>query len=228
MALKNYYFILGVPRGADARRIRSAYRNRAKTLHPDRAGNRETGSFQDLAEAYEVLSDPARRRRYDLEWSHQQAGRRPSPQPPTRHDPVVSSRLRPPVSILEDFRSFSPSFDALDERLLRNFTGVGAAKSEHEEALNIEVVLDPDEARTGALLPLEVPVFHACPRCRGEGGDWLSTCGSCAGRGVTRTAATVGIRIPPLARHGQVYETSLHDLGIHNLFLRLHVLIGEE
>jgi hypothetical protein len=105
---------------------------------------------------------------------------------------------------------------------------MGVAKSEHEEALNIEVVLDRDEARTGAVLPLEVPVFQACPRCRGEGDDWLSTCNACDGRGVTRTAATVGIRIPPLARHGEVYETSLQHLGIHSFFLRLHVLIGEE
>ena len=64
MELKDYYFILGVPRTATARDILHAYRALAKLYHPDRVGAQGTATFQDIVEAYEVLSDPERRRHY--------------------------------------------------------------------------------------------------------------------------------------------------------------------
>jgi curved DNA-binding protein CbpA len=65
MELKNYYFILGVPRTATARDILRAYRDLAKLYHPDRVGPQGTATFQDIVEAYAVLSDPERRRHYN-------------------------------------------------------------------------------------------------------------------------------------------------------------------
>ena len=64
MELKDYYFILGVPRTATDRDILHAYRELAKLYHPDRVGPQGTATFQDIVEAYEVLSDPERRRHY--------------------------------------------------------------------------------------------------------------------------------------------------------------------
>jgi DnaJ-class molecular chaperone len=64
MELKDYYFILGVPQTATARDILHAYRELAKLYHPDRVGPQGTETFQDIVEAYEVLSDPERRRHY--------------------------------------------------------------------------------------------------------------------------------------------------------------------
>ena len=64
MELKDYYFILGVPPTATARDILHAYREVAKLYHPDRVGPQGTATFQDIVEAYEVLSDPERRRHY--------------------------------------------------------------------------------------------------------------------------------------------------------------------
>ena len=65
MELKDYYFILGVPRTATAHDILRAYRELAKLYHPDRAGPQGTASFQDIVEAYEILSDPERRQHYN-------------------------------------------------------------------------------------------------------------------------------------------------------------------
>jgi curved DNA-binding protein CbpA len=65
MELKDYYFILGVPRTATERDILRAFRELAKLYHPDRAGQQGTASFQDIVEAYEILSDPERRRHYN-------------------------------------------------------------------------------------------------------------------------------------------------------------------
>ena len=68
MAL-DYYRILGVSRDADASAIKGAYRNLAKTLHPDRNPHEPyTGELlQRVNAAYQVLSDPEQRRRYDAQ-----------------------------------------------------------------------------------------------------------------------------------------------------------------
>src|SRR5215470_8374495 len=63
---KDYYRILGVDRKADDKTIKSAYRRLARKHHPDVAKGKDSAArFQEIAEAYEVLSDPEKRKRYD-------------------------------------------------------------------------------------------------------------------------------------------------------------------
>src|SRR5256885_2942646 len=63
---KDYYRILGVERNAGDKAIKSAYRKLAHKYHPDVAKTKDAGErFKELNEAYEVLSDPEKRRRYD-------------------------------------------------------------------------------------------------------------------------------------------------------------------
>ena len=63
---KDYYRILGVERSADEKTIKSAYRKLARKYHPDVAKGKDDGQrFREITEAYEVLSDPEKRRRYD-------------------------------------------------------------------------------------------------------------------------------------------------------------------
>src|SRR5262249_1868325 len=63
---RDYYKILGVDRKADDKTIKSAYRRLARKHHPDVAKGKENADkFREIAEAYEVLSDPEKRRRYD-------------------------------------------------------------------------------------------------------------------------------------------------------------------
>ena len=63
---KNHYKTLGVPHDADEKKIRSAYRNLAKKFHPDTGEGSSAEEFHAVQGAYEVLSDPERRRQYDL------------------------------------------------------------------------------------------------------------------------------------------------------------------
>ena len=63
---KDYYRILGVDRSADDKTIKSAYRRLARKHHPDVARTKDAEArFKEIGEAYEVLSDPEKRRRYD-------------------------------------------------------------------------------------------------------------------------------------------------------------------
>jgi DnaJ-class molecular chaperone len=65
-ATTDYYQVLGVDPDAELRTIRSAYRRLARRYHPDVARNKDAGRrFLVIQEAYEVLSDPERRREYD-------------------------------------------------------------------------------------------------------------------------------------------------------------------
>ena len=67
MEYRDYYNILGVSRSASADEIRSAYRKLAMQYHPDRnAGDKQAEEkFKEVNEAYQVLSDPQKRKRYD-------------------------------------------------------------------------------------------------------------------------------------------------------------------
>lgn len=63
---RDFYEVLGVGRDADAKAIQRAYRKLARTYHPD--FNKDPGAeqqFKDISEAYDVLSDPAKRKKYD-------------------------------------------------------------------------------------------------------------------------------------------------------------------
>lgn len=65
----NYYDVLGVPQDADISTIKKSYRTLAMKWHPDKNPNNKaeaTERFKQISEAYEVLSDPKRRRKYDL------------------------------------------------------------------------------------------------------------------------------------------------------------------
>ena len=67
MEFKDYYKILGVSPDADENTIKSTYRKLARQLHPDvNPGNKDSGEkFKEVNEAYQVLSDPEQRKKYD-------------------------------------------------------------------------------------------------------------------------------------------------------------------
>ena len=176
---KTYYMILGVSRAETPGGIRAAYRDLAKKLHPDVAGQQATHAFQELSEAYDVLSDPRRRREYESELRRVES----SGGAPIRPGPAAPI-ARAPMSTFGPVESVRPSFEAMYDRFLRNFTGVGIPKSEHLEGLNIEVVITHEEARQGCLVPIGVPAFRRCSYCGGSGRDWLFPCLSCQQQGM--------------------------------------------
>lgn len=77
--VKNLYRILGVPEQADSGRVRQAYRELAKKYHPDlNPGDREAAErFREAADAYGILGDPGKRKKYDEDLKRErEAGRK--------------------------------------------------------------------------------------------------------------------------------------------------------
>ena len=219
MARENYYLILGVSQSESPAGIRARYRDLVRILHPDVAGVQSTGAFQKVAEAYAVLADPLARRRHDAElatWQERAVRFSAGPTGPWR---------REPVRVLGEPLAIRPSFDALLERVFRNFTGIGVPKTEGPEGLTVEIILTPEEAARGVEAPIAVPRVASCDECAGTGRVWLFPCDACRGQGLIVTDRILRIQISPMVRPESIIEVPLHGLGIHNLYLRVYVRI---
>ena len=135
MRTKDYYVILGVAPTESPSGIREAFRDLVKRSHPDRVGPQGTRRFQDVVEAYQVLSDPERRRLYNQELRPAEGGEEPPSVPIIVGHRRQPDRLVPePLSVLHSFRELHPSGAALAERLRRNFTGLGLPKANGSKA----------------------------------------------------------------------------------------------
>ncbi len=165
---RDYYEVLGVDRSAGTEELKRAYRKLAMRFHPDRnQGDKEAeGRFKEVGEAYSVLSDPEKRRRYDA-FGH-------------------SGEQMP------DFGSFSfdSAFDLFDM-----FFGGGrrGARSGPQRGSDLRMTLDIsfEEAVFGAKRSVEVPRTATCPDCSGSGaapGTSPRTCSDCGGSGQVRRA----------------------------------------
>jgi DnaJ-class molecular chaperone len=128
--------------------------------------------------------------------------------------------------LFEEPASITPSFEALRERLWRNFTGYRVPKSEHVEPLNMDLVLSPQQAARGMALHVEIPTLHPCPDCGGSGIDWGLPCERCAEGGMVFEDETVMLPLAPPIPARATREMPLEPLGIRNLRLCVHVAVS--
>jgi molecular chaperone DnaJ len=172
------YEVLGVPRNADERQIKRAFRSLARELHPD-VNRQDPGAeekFKEAAEAYEILSDAERRATYD------------------RYG-FEGLESRGFASAAHGFGSFADIFDAFfgGDPFGGSF-GRGSGRVQGGDvALSVEVSLD--EAARGTTVAVAYDVVDTCERCggsRSEPGTTAQTCRNCGGAGrvraVSRTA----------------------------------------
>jgi molecular chaperone DnaJ len=228
MAIKDYYLILGVSRNESSAGVQDAFRELAKRHHPDVAGPESAEHFRNLLEAYKHLSDAELRARHN--YRLQQAEEKDTSKAErifTGQSKGPEPLVPEPISILRSFETIHPSFDEMIDRFLRNFTGLGIPKAERIEDLNLEVILSPDEAAQGGLIPIDVPSFHRCSLCGGTGRDWLFPCSYCRGQAMIEEDQTINVRIPSTVRDGTILEVPIRGLGIHNFHIRLHVRIAD-
>jgi molecular chaperone DnaJ len=180
--MKKYYEILGVPPTATAEEVKKAYRRLALGCHPDRnpGDPKAEERFKELAGAYEVLSDPGKRRDYDEAVSDQarpHAGTRRSPRPGARAsaEPDLES-----MSMDEILRRFGGIFGGdFGEEVHRSR---GAARPGHDAEVELEV--DFRTSAVGGKVSVSLTGAVACAACHGRGstGD-DPACATCRGSG---------------------------------------------
>ena len=172
-AFKDYYETLGVPRDADQKRIKSAFRRLARKHHPDVNPDdpSATARFREINEAYEVLSDPEKRRRYDevgprwREYETWERAGRPGANPFARGEggPQVEYRTATPEDLEDLFGGADPFSDFFHDifgrTAARGATGArrgGRARARRGEDIEGEAEISLDEAYTGTTRTVEL------------------------------------------------------------------------
>ena len=204
--MRDYYDVLGVAADAGAEEIKRAYRQLARRYHPDISGEERGAAFLELARAYEVLSDPQKRRSYDAEVRSSS----------TRRDAWVLSVDPLTDEVAIDF----PSVASVLDRMRHDFFGAGPSVT-----LSAEIVVTPREAFYGVTVPLEVPLRRTCPRCGGRGETWSEWCVSCCGLGEVPTAHEMRVRVPAGVREGSTFRFSVTPPGAPSTVVEVRVSI---
>ncbi|HTL80246.1 MAG TPA: molecular chaperone DnaJ [Bacteroidia bacterium] len=177
MSKRDFYEILGVGKGASADEIKKAYRQMAIKYHPDKNPGDKTAEdkFKEAAEAYEVLSNPEKKQRYD-QFGHAGVGNASQ----GGHGPGG-------FSMDDIFSQFGDIFGGAFGG--GGFGGGrGGRRVNRGSNLRIKVKLTLEEIAEGVEKKLKVPKYVSCDKCHGSGaagGSSTSTCGTCKGTGQT-------------------------------------------
>jgi DnaJ-class molecular chaperone len=89
-------------------------------------------------------------------------------------------------------------------------------------SLSGEILLTPDEAAAGGVLPLDIPVEAHCPACGGTGGA-LFDCPRCDGGGSIKRRLPIPLRIPAGVREGATFQVTVEDPSVLSVLLTVHI-----
>lgn len=181
MAKRDYYEILGVTKSASADEIKKAYRRVAKQFHPDRNPNNPEAEakFKEACEAYEILSEPDKRARYD-QYGHEGVG-------------FGQGGFK-----YENF-THAGDFEDIFSSIFGNIFGGGGggpqgrARGQHQAErgrdLKVNLTITLEEAFSGKESEIALTRLETCEKCTGSGaaaGSKPKTCPRCKGSGAVR------------------------------------------
>src|SRR6516225_3729332 len=214
---KDYYEILGVPRTASEAEIKKAFRKLAREYHPDVAKNKKQAEekFKEVNEAYEVLGDPAKRKKYDELGPNWRAGSEFRP-PPGWESFSTSGGYpgRGPRGEEFEFHFGGTGFSDFFEQLFGSrgarggFGRRGGVTEEDfgaERGRDIEgdIMVTLEEALRGSVRSVSVRHGVPCEHCGGTGQRGKHVCNVCGGTGQVAKSQTYQVKIPAGVTEGQ-------------------------
>ncbi|QMT40451.1 molecular chaperone DnaJ [Neisseria shayeganii] len=180
MSNQDYYQLLGVAKGASDSDIKKAYRKLAMQYHPDRnPDNKEAEEkFKEVQKAYDILSDPEKRARYD-QFGH--AG------------------VDPNMGGGGGFGGFGGAggfdFGDIFSQMFGGAAGGGGRQQNFQGAdLRYDIEITLEEAAAGAKKKITIPTHEECDLCHGSGakpGTSATTCSTCGGSGVVHVRQAI-------------------------------------
>jgi curved DNA-binding protein len=238
---KDYYQSLGVPRTASDGDIKKAFRKLAREYHPDVAKDKKRAEekFKEINEAYEVLGDPAKRKKYDELGASWQSGA--EFRPPPGWEQFRGARGGQGAGAgREDFefQFGGTGFSDFFEQFFRNsgqggFGQRGGFATEDVAArgrdIEGDIMVTLEEVMRGSVRPVSVRHNTPCQHCGGSGRSLGRLCHVCAGTGQLQQTETHQVKIPAGVAEGQKLrlagrgETGSGGAGAGDLFLRVRL-----
>lgn len=184
MAKRDYYEILGVDKNASKAEIKKAYRKLALKYHPDKNKDKDAEEkFKEISEAYAVLYDDEKRRRYD-QFGHAGIDQQYSTEDIFRG-----------VDFNDIFRDFGFGFDDILERFFGHGMGYDrrarASRRQRGADLRYDIEISLEDAYNGLETTISVPRTEICETCNGTGvkpGKSPKKCPQCNGTGQIRAS----------------------------------------
>lgn len=197
MAQKDYYKILGVSKSADEKEIKSAYRKLARQYHPDvnPGDSKAESKFQDINEAYEVLSDSEKRGQYDQfgsQWQNFQGARGGS-------RPGGGGPGGQPFDFDFDLSGFDFGGGGGGGNIFEQMFGGGQRRQNRPQKggnVNADIEISLEEAYSGLSKTLNVTSRQPCQSCGGSGVGRGGPCQFCGGSGKRSVDSKIEVKIP--------------------------------
>ena len=204
MSKRDYYDVLGVPKGSQADAIKKAYRTKAKELHPDRNSDNPNAEsqFKEVNEAYEVLKDADKKAAYDR-YGH-------------------AAFEGGGGQGFGGGGDFSSAFSDVFDDLFGDFMGGGRGGRKQQSRgsdLRYNLSISLEEAFAGLQKTINIPSAVTCGSCNGTGaagGSSPTTCPTCSGLGKVRATQgffTVERGCPTCSGVGQIIKNPCSSCG---------------
>ncbi len=234
---KDYYEILGVKRDASDKEIHRAFRKLARKYHPDvNPGNpKAEEKFKEINEAYEVLRDAEKRKRYDTLGANWQAGQDFTPPPGWENIHFdFGGAGDAHETFFGDFGGggFSDFFKAI----FGNMEGFRTAtatrpqtRSMRGQDVEAEMTITLEDSFHGSTKSISLQRQEVCASCGGHGTSGNRSCPACQGMGFTSSVRTYDIKIPHgIKDGGRVRLAGQGGAGggrgpAGDLFIRIHI-----